>query len=147
MPNDSTLTATERLAAQDVIVRYANTIDERDFETFRTCFTPDVVMTGFTPEPVRGIEDWVAFVEKQLAPFTWTQHLLGPPSFASEGQADRVRMRTDLQASHFFRDPEGRIFTLWGVYRTVLVRDGEWRMAEHHLDIRSTRFDAPPSRG
>lgn len=146
MPNDTELSAPDRLAAQDVIVRYANTIDERDFETFRTCFMPDVVMTGFTPEPVRGIEDWIAFVQKQLAAFRDTQHLLGPPSFAPESRVDRVQMRTDLQASHFFRDPEGRIFTLWGVYRTVLVRDGEWRMAEHHLDIRSTRFEAPTTR-
>ena len=144
MTNQSAIAAADRLAAQDVIVRYANCIDERDFETYRSCFTPEVVFTGFTPDPVHGIDDWLVFVEKQLSAFTFTQHLLGPPSAVTEGEG--LRLRTDLQASHFFREPEGRIFTLWGVYRSLLIRDGEWRIAEHHLDIRATRFDPPVAR-
>ena len=146
MSNHTSMAAADRLAAQDVIVRYANCIDERDFETYRTCFAPDVVFTGFTPDPVNGIDEWVVFVEKQISAFTHTQHLLGPPSAVADGED--LRLRTDLQASHFFREPEGRIFTLWGVYLTRLVRDGdgEWRMTEHHLDIRATRFDPPAAR-
>ena len=49
-------------------------------------------------------------------------------------------VRADLQAQHFLRGPQGRIFTLWGTYRTQLAPvDGAWRMTRHELDVRATR--------
>lgn len=136
------MSALDRLEAADVIIRYAACIDERDFERYPSCFRDDVAFHGFASEPIRGIEAWVSFVERAIEPFTGTQHLLGPPAVTLDG--DVAELRTDLQAKHFFREPAGRILTLWGTYHSSLTReDGAWRMRRHELVTRATRIGDP----
>ena len=40
--DDATGSLGDRLQAQDVIVRYAACIDDRDFERYRGCFWPEI---------------------------------------------------------------------------------------------------------
>jgi 3-phenylpropionate/cinnamic acid dioxygenase small subunit len=128
----------DRQAAQDVIVAYANSLDDRDFDSYRRLFHPDLTLEGFGPEPIRGVDAWLAFVEKALEPYRQTQHMLGPPQVQIDG--DTASVRTDLQALHFLREPKGQIFWLWGAYRSQLVRDGAgWLIQKHRLDIWGTR--------
>lgn len=128
----------DRRAAEDVIVRYAASIDDRDFDTYRTCFVPDVALHGFGAEVVHGIDAWMDFVHKALEPYEATQHMLGPPH--AELRGDEALLRADVQAQHFQRSPKGRIFTLWGTYRSQLVRtDDAWRIKRHELVTRATR--------
>jgi hypothetical protein len=136
----------DQLDACDVIVRYAACIDDRDFVSYRACFTEDVELHGFGAEVIRGVDAWLAFVEKTLEPFAATQHMLGPPQVDLDGS--RGTLRAELRAEHFCREPRGRIFTLWGTYRSVLLqREGSWRIQRHQLDVRSTRnTDAAPRR-
>ncbi|MDJ0849204.1 MAG: nuclear transport factor 2 family protein [Myxococcota bacterium] len=130
--------AADRLAAQDVIVRYATCIDEQDFESYRACFSSDAEMHGFGSEVIRGADAWIAFVRETLAPFRATQHLLGPPTVALRG--DEGDLRAPLEAQHFHHEPRGRIFTVWGTYRCGLVREGGlWRIRRHRLDVSGTR--------
>lgn len=128
----------DRLAVQDVLVRYAACIDDRDFEAYRSCFAPDVELPGFGPEPIQGIDAWIEFVRAAIEPFEATQHMLGPPRIElRDGQA---QLRTALQAQHFHREPRGRIFSLWGTYHSTLVKaDGAWRLRRHSLEVRATR--------
>ena len=134
-------TADDRHAIQDVIVTYAASIDDRDFEAYRALFEEDVVLEGFGAEPVRGREDWMSFVTEALSSYRATQHMLGVPKIEIDG--DRARMRTDLQASHFPKDPEGKTFVLWATYQTELVRRSDgWRIRHHRLVSRGRRFDA-----
>ncbi len=130
----------DRLAAQDVIVKYANCIDDKEWEIYRSCFSPKVEMLGFGPEPIRGIDAWLQFVEKALESYRQTQHMLGPPRIQIDG--DVAHMRTDLQALHWAKEPKGKVFSLWGAYRTELARgeDG-WRIARHQLDVWDTRTE------
>jgi hypothetical protein len=128
----------DRFSAQDVIIKYAACIDDRDFEKYRECFASDVELHGFGAEVIRGVDVWIDFVHKALSNFFATQHMLGPPQV--ELNADRAEMRTDLQAQHFLHEPKGRIFTLWGTYRTSLVRtDPAWKIVRHELVTRATR--------
>ena len=123
-----------------MIVRYAACIDDRDFDTYRTCFEPDVELHGFGREPIHGVDAWVEFVRQILAPFYATQHLLGPPQVELRGES--AELRAELQAQHFFREPRGRIFTLWGTYRSTLThREGAWRLRRHELETHATRVD------
>jgi 3-phenylpropionate/cinnamic acid dioxygenase small subunit len=132
----------ERLSAQDAIVRYAACIDDEDFDTYRGLFVSDVELHGFGPEVIRGVDAWLEFVHKALEPFRATQHLLGPAQIHVVG--DRAELRTDLQAQHFFREPRGRILTLWGTYRSSLVKnDGVWRIRRHELSTRATETRNP----
>lgn len=129
----------DRLAVGDVIIAYANGIDDRDFDAYRRLFHPDVVLRGFAAEPIQGLEAWMGFVEKALAPYRQTQHMLGPPSVCIEG--DTATLRADLQALHFPREKGGQVFSLWGAYRTRLAReDASWRIREHQLDVWGTRL-------
>lgn len=131
-------TIAARLEAQDVMVRYAASVDERDLDTYRTCFAPDVELHGFGPGVVRGIDAWMDFVEKALEPYQATQHMLGPSTVELRG--DEATLRTDVQAQHFLRTPEGRIFTLWATYRSRLVKlDGVWKIRRHELVTRASR--------
>ncbi len=126
------------MQAGDTIVRYASSLDDGDWETYRDCFTSDGQFHGFGEEVIHGVDAWVEFVLKTLEPFRGTQHLLGPSQTTVDG--DTASLRADLQAQHFFREPEGRIFTLWGTYRSGLVRSGDvWRIRHHTLDVRGTR--------
>lgn len=133
--------ADDRLALQDVMVRYAAGLDERDFESYRNCFSEGVELEGFARESVRGREAWLAFVAEALAPYRATQHMLGVPKVEIEG--DRAAMRTDLQASHFPDDPEAKTFILWATYETQLQRTSSgWRIRRHRLVPRAQKFDA-----
>jgi hypothetical protein len=128
----------DRLAVADVITCYAACIDDRDFDRYRSCFDSDVELHGFAAEPIRGVAVWMEFVHKALEGFRATQHLLGPASVSLAG--DGATLRADVQAQHFFIEPAGRILTLWGTYRSELVRDADaWRIRRHQLDTRSTR--------
>ena len=130
--------AEDRLAAQDVMIRYAACIDDGDFDGYRECFAPDLELHGFGPETIRGVDAWLDFVHKALEPYRGTQHMLGPPLVDLRG--DQAELRTDLQAQHFLREPRGEIFTLWGTYRSSLVRlNGAWKIRRHELVVRSVK--------
>jgi ketosteroid isomerase-like protein len=128
----------DRIALQDVMLRYAAGVDERDFEMYRSCFTDDVEVLGFGAETVHGREAWIAYVRKALERFGATQHMLGPQ--LARVQGDRAQCRTDVQALHYLKEPEGQILTLWATYETEMMRtpDG-WKISRHRLVPRGTR--------
>ena len=130
----------DRQALADVMSTYAACIDDRDDGRYRALFRDDVEVVGFQREAMKGVEAWVAFVNAQLDRFQTTQHMLGPLLTKIDG--DRADARTDLQATHWMREPEGSVFTLWGTYETEMVRDptGEhgWKISRHALVRRGT---------
>ena len=127
----------DRQALQDVMARYAQTIDERDLAGFRDLFLDDVEVHGFGREAFLSADAWCAFVEKTLAAYSATQHMLGPQLATIEG--DEAEARTDLQAIHRETGADGGLFTLWGTYETRLSRQagGEWKISRHALTIRT----------
>jgi hypothetical protein len=130
----------DRLATQDVMVRYAACLDERDWVAYRDCFAPDVEFHDFGPQVISGVDAWIEFVEGVLDRFEATQHMLGPPRIVLSGS--QAELRTELAAQHFYHEPKGRIFSLWGSYRSTLVRLPErWCIRRHALETRATRTD------
>ena len=133
----------DRQDLQDLMVRYAMGIDERDYDSYRACFASDVEFTDFTSEPIVGIEPWVEYVQGVLDPYRATQHMLGPQWAVVDG--DRAHARTDLQTQHWRKDPDGACLTLWGTYQTDAVRiDGEWKIQRHRLVTRATQLTGMP---
>lgn len=128
----------DRIALQDVMLRYAAGVDERDFALYAGCFAEDVEVIGFGPQPFKGREDWVAYVRKALEQYGATQHMLGPQLATLDG--DRAHCRTDVQALHYLKEPAGSILVLWATYESDMVRhpDG-WRISRHRLVPRGTR--------
>ena len=129
--------AEDRIALQDVMLRYAAGVDERDMALYRGCFADDVVVVGMGPETVRGVDAWVSFVEGALERYGSTQHMLGPQLAFIDG--DEASTRNDVQALHVMKDAPDTIFTLWATYRTDMRRiDGAWKIVRHELVSRAT---------
>jgi 3-phenylpropionate/cinnamic acid dioxygenase small subunit len=135
MSND--LTA-DRIALQDVLLRYAAGVDERDFAMYESCFAENVEVLGFGPETFHGRAAWVAYVKTALERFGPTQHMLGPQLATVDG--DRAHCRTDVQALHYLKEPEGQILTLWATYESDMIRTPNgWKIVRHRLVPRGTR--------
>jgi ketosteroid isomerase-like protein len=131
----------DRIALMDVMCKYAKGVDERDLALYRSVFAEDVVVEGFGPSPVRGADAWAAFVERALAQYGATQHMLGPQLATVDG--DTAHCRTDVQALHYLKDKPGTTLTLWATYETDLRRiGGEWKIARHKLVSRGTRVQS-----
>lgn len=128
----------DRFAVQDVMLRYAAGVDERDMDMYRSCFAEDVEVLGFGENTVIGAEAWTEYVKAALKPYGATQHLLGLQHAEIDG--DRAHCRTDVQALHCLKEPEGEVFTLWATYLTDMARvRGEWKIKRHQLVPRATK--------
>ncbi len=132
--------ALDRIALQDVMLSYAAGVDERDFDLYRSCFADDVEVVGFGDETVHGAEAWLAYVKNALERFGPTQHMLGPQLATVDG--DSAQCRTDVQALHYLKEPEGGILTLWATYKSDMRRiEGRWRIVRHELVSRGTKVE------
>jgi 3-phenylpropionate/cinnamic acid dioxygenase small subunit len=135
---DSARYLLDRLAIQDLLTRYATAVDRRDLTSFRACFTEDVLVRGFGPAEIHGVDDWLEFVASTLRTFGVTQHLIG--NFVVEFHDHQARVRADLQASHELLARPGEVVVLWATYHSLLVRTEQgWKICEHRLEPRLTR--------
>jgi len=57
----------DRIALQDVMLRYAAGVDERDFDLYASCFIEDVEILDFGEEPIKGRDNWVEYVKGALS--------------------------------------------------------------------------------
>lgn len=132
--------AADRIALQDVMLKYAAGVDERDFELYRSCFADDVEVVGFGERTVHGADNWLDFVKAALEQYGPTQHMLGPQLATVEG--DSATTRTDVQALHYLKAKEGATLTLWATYKSNMRRiNGEWRIVRHELVSRGTKVE------
>ena len=122
----------DRIALQDVMLKYAAGVDERDFDLYSSCFMENVEILDFGDSAIHGRDNWVVFVKEALNAYGPTQHMLSPQFATITG--DDAHCRTDVQALHYLKDPEGEILTLWATYETDMKRiDGEWKISRHRV--------------
>ncbi len=132
----------DRIAVQDVMLRYAAGVDERDMDLYRSCFAEDVEVVGFGDQVVHGADAWVDYVEKALQAFGPTQHMLAPQLADING--DQASARTDVQALHYMKEPQGETLTLWATYKSDMRRTADgWKIVRHELVSRGTRIQGP----
>lgn len=131
----------DRIALQDIMLKYAAGVDNRDFDLYRSCFADDVEVLGFGDETVNGGDAWLAYVKNALERFGPTQHMLGPQLATVDG--DDAHCRTDVQALHYLKGEESTTLTLWATYETDMRRiDGTWKIVRHRLVSRGTRIQS-----
>ena len=68
----------DRIEVQDVMLRYAATVDEKDYEGYKALFTENVKVVGFGSEEINGIDDYFAWWKDALDKYDATQHMLSP---------------------------------------------------------------------
>ena len=128
----------DRIALQDVLLKYAAGVDERDMDLYRSCFADDLEVLGFGDETVNGADAWVDYVKNALEQYGPTQHMLGPQLATVNG--DTAHTRTDLQALHYLKEAPNTTVTLWATYKSDMRRvNGEWKIFRHRLVPRGTR--------
>ena len=128
----------DRIALQDVMLKYAAGVDERDFDLYASCFLENVEVVDFGEAPINGRDEWVEYVKVALDNYGPTQHMLGPQLATIDG--DNAHCRTDVQALHYLKQPKGEILTLWATYETDMVRTDEgWKISKHRLVSRGIR--------
>ena len=129
----------DRFAIADVMSSYALALDTKDYPLLRSLFAVDVevMMTFDSSSPdggeikLTGIEAWIEFVEKALDGTRASQHLLGNPAVSFNGE--KAIVRTDLQATEYYKDANKPKTTLWGVYETHMVKDKKWKITKHTI--------------
>jgi len=133
----------DRIALQDLMLNYAAAVDERDIERYGNCFAEDVEVLNFGDSIINGKEEWVAYVWEALTAYSSTQHLLAPQLATITG--DTAQTRSDVQALHYFAEPEANgptRFILWATYNTAMTRVGsEWKIQRHELIVRGSSAD------
>jgi ketosteroid isomerase-like protein len=123
----------DRLAICDVMIKYATSVDALDMDRYATCFTDDVVVTGFGDATFNGLAEYMPWVTAARNRFGRTQHLLGNQVVVQNG--DEATLRTYVQATHVALNDEDTLIILWGVYHDQLVRTADgWKITHHHLE-------------
>ena len=70
-------------------------------------------------------------MEKALEGTRASQHLLGNPAISFNGE--KAIVRTDLQATEYYKDENKPKTKLWGVYETQMVKDKKWKITKHTI--------------
>ena len=123
----------DRLAIGDIIIRYADSVDQLDYDRYASCFVDDVVVSGFTPEPISGLATYMPWLRGARDRFGRTQHLIGNIQVTVDG--DKAHMRSYVQATHEVPEDAGYLLTLWAAYDDDLVRTADgWKITHHHIE-------------
>lgn len=122
------------LAVHDLSLRYAEGIDRRDWDLYRSCFADEVLIdfSSFTHVPASGAptaaEDWVDAVRGTIDGFASTQHLIGNHRISFD-TADSARYTAYIQAQHWME--RDRFYLVGGWYENRAVCENEtWRLSQ-----------------
>ena len=134
----------DRLAIQDLLVRYATALDNRDWVLLGSVFTPEAQVQYPGSPHLDGFVAARDFCDRALSRFRVTQHLLGNYDIRVNG--DTAAATCSLQAIHVHPDEAGGgIYTLWGTYTDRLARTSEgWRITERTLTSSHTAASPGP---
>ena len=124
------LTTSDRLDIIDVMSSYARGIDTKDFDFYATIFSDDVeVNIIYDPNFRSGGK---VTLKEAVSKYQSSQHMMGNPLIVYENGIAKVR--TDIQATHYYKGAEQEKSTLWGNYNTHMQKEnGKWKVIKHTL--------------
>ncbi len=123
----------DRYDIGQVMIRYATSVDQRDFDRYASCFTDDVEVGGFSSGPIKGLDNYVPWVREALDNFRGTHHQITNQEIEVDG--DTAHMRSYVQATHELASDSNTLLILWAIYDDRLVRTADgWRITHHHLE-------------
>ena len=129
-PRASTVLA-DRLEIQDLIARYGQAVDRRDWEVLDHLFTPDCHIDyrqmGGIAGDLATVKSWLA---ETMTIFVSTQHMFGLPVIDLDGdQATAVTICHNPMVLKDGADPQLLVCGLWYHERFVRGAHG-WRISE-----------------
>ena len=142
------LNITDKIAIVEVMNKYALGIDSKNYDLYKSIFIKDVEVKllydkGLPNENeviIKSANKWVDYVERAISEYRNTQHMLGNPLISYENEIAKVR--TDLQALHYYKEFPNRSRIVWGYYNTHMKKENnEWIIIKHSLTTIGTRIE------
>lgn len=121
----------DRLSINDVLCRYAFSIDRRQWDEFASCFADEVDVNLIRTNGWVRLRsfDLVQTVQKVFETYTATQHLSANHHVSIEG--DSAEAWSTLNATHYLKESVGDQFHQQvGYYEYHLPRGREWRISK-----------------
>jgi 3-phenylpropionate/cinnamic acid dioxygenase small subunit len=116
----------------DVLVRYATGIDRRDWDLFRTCFTPDCEADYGDIGVWHGVDQITEWMAATHEPCGHTLHRITNVAVTAVDD-DQVQARSYVEALVLLADNENGVRAT-GFYDDELVRtDDGWRIAKRRF--------------
>lgn len=121
----------DRLEIQDLLARYCEAIDTRNFEALDELFTPDAVIDYTEAGGEKGnLTEIKAFLVKALGKFSGMQHMIGLPLITLNG--DTASVKTALY-NPMVMEQDGKPHTffvgMWYIDEMVRTASG-WRISK-----------------
>jgi hypothetical protein len=134
----------DRIEIEDLLQRYTAAIDAKDWASLDSVFTPDATLDYTTSGgPVGPYPEVRAWLERALAMFPMTQHMIGKSTVTLDGDGAQCRtifynpmaMSID-ESGRFVADGSGpgrHVFVVGGFYNDTCARtpDG-WRIVHKY---------------
>ncbi|MEC9424872.1 MAG: nuclear transport factor 2 family protein [Actinomycetota bacterium] len=136
-------TLADRISVEDLLTRYATAVDQRDWDLYRTVFTPTAEVDYTSAGGIAGpLDEVVEFLAASLPMFEMTQHVIGNVDLAVDPN-DPDRATVSAAFTNPMRLPGGDVWFTGGWYHHDLVRtpDG-WR--SQRLREEAAWFDRAP---
>ncbi|MAE94705.1 MAG: hypothetical protein CL910_08605 [Deltaproteobacteria bacterium] len=133
MPPATLQELSDRLEIDDLLTRYATGVDRKDWDLWESCFTEDAVIDYTAFGGIRGgVAEVRAWLEKTMAMFPMSQHMILNKEIAIEGDTATSRAGFYNPMSLPLDDGENRLlFFEGGYYCDRLQRTSEgWKIAE-----------------
>lgn len=125
----------DKLAVQEIAVRYAAGADQRRWDSWEAIFT-DPIELFLSPrsQETRKISraKWIELEKSIVESYPATQHAMS--NFLIEVDGDRAVCQVYVQARHFVKDTEAH--TGFGHYTFHMIRSGqEWKINKYGITL------------
>ena len=126
----------ERQAIEEVLYRYASTIDQKDYPALRATFADDAVgQYGDAPE-MHGADVIVKWIEEMCVDKAFQHHLINVYHVDLDLDAGEARTLTYHTSHQITHDDPDTVLLIVGRYRDVVKRiDGRWRIADKRMEV------------
>jgi len=124
----------DRMQIDDLLIRYTVAIDTKDYKLLDTCFTADADVDYTTSGGIKGKYPEVrAWLEKALAAFTMTQHLITNTTLTLSGDTATARTIVFNPMGTPNKSGSLHIFYVGAYYNDELVRTSDgWRIQQRY---------------
>lgn len=137
-------TIADHLEIQQLLTAYCRAVDTRDWDRFRTVFTPDALI-DYRSSPfgiAGGLDEVIGWLDAGLSALTMTMHYVSTVDIAFDGDTATVcaQLYNPMQIPGF-----DELSVCGGYYHHTLVRTGAgWRSSGMREEI--VWFTNPPVR-
>ena len=134
----------ERQAIVDLLLRYASSIDAKDYATLRSLFCEDI-HARYGDIEVDGADALLRWIDDMTADATWQHHMLHVyhVDFTSDTEATALTYHTSHQTTSSAPNTCKKIVARY--YDKVRKVDGAWKIADKYMQIGWVEDSAVPT--